>query len=388
MNRVRVAILAVFTLLAISTVGGAAAISPDATPQAPGGSNQAKNSTQSIPTTQSGMVETQSTGDLPNKIFEQTYGTATDDIANDLIKTEDGNFVIVGADTRTDGDFKAAIAKLTPTGEVVWDRTIESETNQSFYSGKQTSDGGFILAGYRRQDAQDAGLAAKLDSEGRKEWSRAFTYGQGGTFEGAAETSDGEFLFAGSIETTDGDDDAEVVKTTADGTIKWNFSYSHRYSSASQSFYGIAAGESGTYYLAGEEYDKGNWDAMSMEINSVGEEQISDIYGHDQLDDWFSDVAVTVGDGPYYAGLRNGIWDESDNEYDFGDGWVYHDDLGSWSETKSQTDFNRFLRIDSSDRSVTAVGFTRTKDADYVEGYAASYSNEGVERWNLSTRSA
>lgn len=51
MNRVRVAILAVFTLLAISTVGGAAAISPDATPQAPGGSNQAENSTPSIPTT-------------------------------------------------------------------------------------------------------------------------------------------------------------------------------------------------------------------------------------------------------------------------------------------------------------------------------------------------
>jgi len=374
----------VLGVLALSLVGVASAIPPEATPDRPHeptttDTNHTIDSKASSP-----GIRAQSGSNAPNQVFEKTFFASSDDVPNDLLRTQDGNYVFMGADSNADGSFDAGITKVTPSGEIIWSKVIENSNNQSFYGGAQTSDGGFIIAGYTEQNT-DAGWLVKLDSNGKQEWTNAFTYGDGGTLNDAVETESGEYLFAGEYEASDGTDDAEVVKTTSDGTIKWNFSYAHYDYDASQDFFGIAAGQDGAYYVAGQEYHDGNWDALAVEINSVGEEVSSRTYGHNNLDDWFTEVAVDSDSYPYYAGLRNGIYNDSAEVYDFGDAWVYHDGFGDWSQTASIDDANVFRSISVQDGSVVASGRSVSADTSTSDGLAAAYDLSGTEQWRLIT---
>lgn len=371
-------------ILALSLVGVASAIPPEATPDrlhepTTTDTNHTSGSTASGP-----GISVQSDSNTPNQVFETTFTADSDDVPNDLLRTQDGNYVFMGASSKADDSFDAGITKVTPSGEIIWSNVIENSNNQSFYGGTQTSDGGFIIAGYTEQNTA-AGWLVKLDSNGEREWTNAFTYGDGGALNDAVETESGEYLFAGEYEASDGTDDAEVVKTTSDGTIKWNFSYAHYDYDASQDFFGIAAGQDDTYYLAGEEYNDGNWDALAVQINSVGEELSSRTYGHDNLDDWFTDVTVDSDGDPYYSGFRNGIYDESAEVYNFGDAWVYHDGFGDWSQTVSTDDGNIFDSINAHNGSVVASGWATQTDSDTSDGIAASYDLVGTEQWQLTT---
>lgn len=374
----------VLGVLALSLVGVASAIPPEATPDRPHEPTTTDTNHTTDSKASSPGIRAKSDSNTPNQVFEKTFFASSDAVPNDLLRTQDGNYVFMGADSNADGSFDAGITKVTPSGEIIWSNVVENSNNQSFYSGTQTSDGGFIIAGYIEQNTP-AGWLVKLDSNGEREWTNAFSYGAGGALEDATETESGEYLFGGQFEASDGTNDAEVVKTTSDGTIKWNFSYAHYDHDASQDFFGIAAGQGDTYYLAGQEYNNDNWDALAVEINSVGEEVSSRTYGHDNLDDWFYDVTVDSDGDPYYAGLRNGIYNESAEVYDFGDAWVYHDGFGDWSQTASTDDANVFGSISVQDGSVVASGRSVSVDTSTSDGLAAAYDLSGTEQWRLTT---
>lgn len=372
-------------ILLLSLVGVASAIPPEATPDRPHESPTADDNLTVESTASSPTVSAQSDSNTPTQVFEKTFSTNTDEVPNDLLRTTDGNYVFMGAGVNPDSSFDAGISKVAPGGKLIWSNTIENSANQSFYGGKQTADGGFVIGGYTEGTDTDSGWLVKLDSNGHKEWTRTFTYGQGGSFNDAVETTGGEFLFAGEFEASDGTDDAEVLKTTSDGTIKWNFSYAHSDHDRSQDFFAIAAGSTDRYHLAGQEYNDGNWDALAVEINSVGEEQFSSTYGHDNLDDWFTDVAIDSDGDPYYSGLRNGIYDEPADVYDFGDAWIYHDGFSDWSQTVSNDDANIFSSIDVYDDTVVVSGWSTPTDSNTSEGLAAAFDTDGIQEWTLTT---
>ena len=119
------------------------------------------------------------------------------------------------------------------------------------------ADGGYIMAGYT--DSYGAGLydlyLVKTDSEGTAEWSR--TYGGTGRDYGNSlvQTSDGGYLAAGyTLSYGAGGDDVWLVRTDADGNLEWQTTYG---GSASDVGYAVAKTDDGGYAVAGHTLSSG-----------------------------------------------------------------------------------------------------------------------------------
>ena len=138
--------------------------------------------------------------------------------AHDMQQTSDGGYIVAGYVVKDSPDYGAAIylVKADSAGNSVWQRTFEGDEARSV---EQTADGGFIVAG--RKDAAGGGClyVLKLDSQGVKDWDR--TYGGDSSFDygyGIRQTSDGGYACVGY---GDGYDGYYILKLDSAGNLQW-----------------------------------------------------------------------------------------------------------------------------------------------------------------------
>jgi len=137
--------------------------------------------------------------------------------------SRDGGIVVTGEGPGNAGDVD--VAKIDSGGTILWDRTFGSPGGDIGYSIQQASDNGYILAG-----AGSGGGAnhlfdvylVKLNATGNLLWERYF----GGTGDdigrSVRQTSDGGYILAGSTNSAgSGGVDAYLVKTDAVGAPQW-----------------------------------------------------------------------------------------------------------------------------------------------------------------------
>ena len=148
------------------------------------------------------------------------------------IQSSDGNFIVGGYEAITGGVFskkEAFLVKLdATTGDTLWSRTYGGTAgNEWFYHILQTSDGGYLSAGFAEsfgQGGKDIYLV-KTDANGNLQWSK--TYGTTQPDERAfghclEATSDGGYILAGQ-----GDNGAPssrgifLMKITSSGSMSW-----------------------------------------------------------------------------------------------------------------------------------------------------------------------
>jgi predicted secreted protein len=131
--------------------------------------------------------------------FARTYGTPVDQQATDVQPTSDGGFIMVGTTVSVFGFIDAWLVKLDADGNVQLEKAYGGSTGDDVpFSVKQTSDGGYIVAGYTTSfgaGGRDVWMM-KLDSSGTIQVQKAF----GGTADDEAysvvQTSDGSFVVA------------------------------------------------------------------------------------------------------------------------------------------------------------------------------------------------
>jgi hypothetical protein len=159
-----------------------------------------------------------------NVQWQKTYGGAKDDMAKSIWQTSDGGYIVAGM-TESFGDIKGDlwVLKLDSSGNVQWQKTYGGAKDDGAISVKQTSDGGYIVAG--GTDSFGKGnedlWVLKLDSSGNVQWQR--TYGGVGFDDSSSiqQTSDGGYIVAGATNSFGaGDDDSWVLKLDANGEIK------------------------------------------------------------------------------------------------------------------------------------------------------------------------
>jgi len=97
------------------------------------------------------VVKISAKGDL---IWEKSFGGTGIDRAYDVVKTDEGAYVIVGETFSTDGDiFKnngesdAWLIKVSDKGDLLWERTFGGSDFDAARGLATTSDGGFVIAG-------------------------------------------------------------------------------------------------------------------------------------------------------------------------------------------------------------------------------------------------
>lgn len=84
-----------------------------------------------------------------NRLWAKTYGGSLADDFHDIEPTLDGNYVMSGT-TNSSGplDPNMWLFKVNANGDSIWARTYGGNNHDHGYSAMQTSDGGFIYAGY------------------------------------------------------------------------------------------------------------------------------------------------------------------------------------------------------------------------------------------------
>ncbi|TES90273.1 MAG: hypothetical protein E3J87_10340 [Candidatus Cloacimonadota bacterium] len=113
-------------------------------------------------------------------------------------------------------------------GEIIWEKLYGGSELDEGYSVKQTSDGGFIIAGYTYSfgNGESDVYVIKTDSEGNELWTQ--TYGGGLEDEGysIAITSDGGYIIAGRAESFgNGYSDVYVLRLDSNGDTVWTRVY-------------------------------------------------------------------------------------------------------------------------------------------------------------------
>ena len=157
--------------------------------------------------------------------WNRTYGGVDKDMAYSVQQTSDGGYVLAGTTasygTGEDGFW---LIKTDANGDEEWNRTFGGEDSARGFSVQQTSDGGYILAGTTYSygaGGHDVWLI-RTDTNGDEQWNK--TFGGVGTDlgESVQQTSDGGYIIAGLRDDEAGKGGAWLIKTDTNGAEMWN----------------------------------------------------------------------------------------------------------------------------------------------------------------------
>jgi hypothetical protein len=154
--------------------------------------------------------------------WDLSYGGTLFEETNAIIVLDDG--IVVGGSSKSNQEFgdpggccwNMLIVKLDFDGNEIWRRFYGGYVDDRLWQLIQTSDGGFIAAGFSYSDVgfdksepsrgdKDVWLL-KMDKDGLKEWDKTFGGNAWDEAWGILETTDGGFIIAGqTISNASGD---------------------------------------------------------------------------------------------------------------------------------------------------------------------------------------
>jgi hypothetical protein len=156
----------------------------------------------------------------PSLIWSKTYGGDDEDLAYCVRQTSDGGYVLAGVTYSFGaGDADVWLVKTDASGNAEWNRTYGGAEQERGHCVQQTSDGGYIISGCVNKDPskpfQTLFWLVKTDSNGNMKWNR--TYGHGSVHvtwpSYVQQTSDGGYVLIGHS--------FPLTKTNTNGTIEW-----------------------------------------------------------------------------------------------------------------------------------------------------------------------
>ena len=169
------------------------------------------------------LIRTDSGGILK---WERKYGGSAEDKGYSVRQTTDGGFVVAGL-TRSygRGGQDGWLIKTDSKGNEEWNRTFGWEGNDAFSSVRQTTDGGFVLTGSQashERNGTDLWLL-KTDSLGNEQWGRIYGDGGGHSYRGGSvmQTADHGYIIAGQSDSWQSPHaDLLLIKTDSSGSIR------------------------------------------------------------------------------------------------------------------------------------------------------------------------
>jgi len=206
--------------------------------------------------------------------WEKTFGGNGDDGATSIQQTTDGGYIVAGyTDSFGAGGSDAYVLKLNSDGSLAWQKTFGESGHDRAYSIQQTTDDGYIVAGYTDTFGADNHdiYVLKLNSDGSLAWEKTFG---GNHYDGAysiQQTTDGGYIVAGGYITSFGavDRDIYILKLNSDGSLAWEKTFGgNNYDEA----YSIQQTTDGGYIVAGctGSFGAGNYDVYVLKLNSDG----------------------------------------------------------------------------------------------------------------------
>ncbi len=252
---------------------------------------------------------------LWDTLWTQTYGGDNYDEAYSVRQTSDKGYILAGY-TRSfgAGSSDAYLLKTDSDGEELWTRTYGGSNNEEAFSVQQTSDGGYIVAGYTSSFGEgnmDIYLI-KTYYNGDIIWTRTYGSALDDCAYSVTTTNDGAYIVAGVYNKGMIGPSSEVylMKIDALGDIIWSKTYTYNDYSWGKA-YSVQKTNDGGYILAGDIWrsDVENYDFFLAKVNSDGDAQWTRIYGSDENHEIAKSVQNTNDGGYIIAGYRWGFDD-------------------------------------------------------------------------------
>ena len=265
----------------------------------------------------------------PSIEWQKTYGGTGPDTAFEITSTNDGGYFIVGnSNTNNNGDVTGNhgfndfwVVKTNSVGAIQWQKSLGGSDQDYGQSGSQTSDGGYIVAGYTGSNDGDVSgnhgtidfWVVKLDGSGNIEWQNAM----GGTDHDYArevrQTVDGGYVVVGFTYSTNGDvignhGDADywVVKLDTSGNVQWQKTLGGTFGDEGDSIQQTA---DGGYIVAGHSFssdgdvssgNQGLRDYWVVKLDSSGNIQWENSMGGSATE--YGKSVIQTSDGGYLIG--------------------------------------------------------------------------------------
>jgi len=228
------------------------------------------------------LVKTDASG---NKTWEKTFGGSGYDQAYSVQQTTDGGYIIAGETT----SYGAGLAdfyliKVDASGNKTWEKTFGGSDYDHAYSVRQTADGGYILTGSTISYGVGGDVyLVKTDASGNKEWEQTLGDGDYEYAESVRQTTDGGYIIAGATESYGaGQTDFYLVKTDASGNKTWEKTFG---GSSWDDGFSAKQTTDGGYIIAGGtgSYDE-NGDAYLVKTDASGNKEWEKIIGGSDYD--------------------------------------------------------------------------------------------------------
>jgi len=219
------------------------------------------------------LIKTNASGDT---LWTRTYGWSDGHLGNSVQQTSDGGYIIAGTYHNLEfGWDDVYIVKTNAAGDTLWTRTYGGAWNDQGYSVQQTSEGGYIIAGWTNSFGAGVYLI-KTDASGDTLWTK--TYGGSNATHGYSvqQTLDGGYIVTGT--TSYGNGDVYLIKTDASGDTLWTRTYGGTNWDLGNSVHQTS---DGGYIIAGFTYSFGpGWpDVYLIKTNASGDTLWTRAYG-------------------------------------------------------------------------------------------------------------
>jgi len=206
-----------------------------------------------------------------NLQWTKTIGGRDFDVGNSLIQTSDGGYAIAGSTKSFGaGDEDVYVVKLDANGNLQWTKTIGGKHADGGNSLIQTSDGGYAIAGSTQSFGAGNGdvYVVKLDAHGNLQWTKTIGGPASETGFSLIQTSDGGYVIAGFTTSFGaGDEDVYVVKLDAHGNLQWTKTIGGKKEDVG---FSLIQTSDGGYAIAGgtSSFGAGKWDVYVVKLNA------------------------------------------------------------------------------------------------------------------------
>jgi hypothetical protein len=314
------------------------------------------------------------TNDQGDTLWTKRIGGNDVEFCNSVQQTTDGGYIITGqTQSFGAGLFDVYLIKTDVAGNVLWTKTFGGIYFNGSYSTEQTTDGGFIIAGYTNSfGAGHDVYLIKTDTNGDTLWTK--TFGGTGNDVGMSvqQTSDGGYIVTGYTENPGADSaDVYLIKIDPNGDALWTKTYS---GPGDDVGYSVLQSTDGGYIITGitNSFGAGLYDIYLIKTDANGDSLWIKTFGGTGYDYSFC-VQQTIDGGYLIAGYTNSFGAGSIDAY-----LIKTDSNGDtlWAKT--------YGGIDADD----AESVQQTSDGGYIiTGYSRSFSSVHDDVYLIKTDS-